>query len=566
MPFGKTNAPATFQRALDIILSGLKWQICHVYLDDVIIFSATLQQHVKDVDTVLTRLREAGVTLNLEKCKWFSTEVEYLGHFLTPGQLHVHNKNVEALKNATFPTTETQLKSFLGMCSVYRRFVKDFAKGDKPLNAFTTAEVPPTVPEPTEAARASFEDLRRALLEPPILSSPKAGKELVVDVDACADHLGCTLLQKEDDAALHPVGYWSRGLNPAERNYSTTERECLGDVWSVLKLRQFLDGDRFLIRTDHQALCWIYSTTDSSGRLMRWRLRLSEFTFDVQYKPSASHHVPEFMSRTANGAAPEPIDEDIPCLALAETANGLSTARYTGTDMPAPVEFGDIVEAQQSDGFRTELAGRIAKQTAKDFFRHESHAIYRRSPHGDQLVIPSSLQERLLKLKHHATTAAHPGLNRMYYTMRRNYYWPSTISDIYKTITNCTSCAPNLLALRKHTSPLTLFPAEEPLTSLSVDIFGPIPASKAKNRFILVITDRFSKLPKCVALRRITAMSVASAIIDAWISCYGPPEFILSDQGPQFMSNFFIAVMKMLGVETVRTTSYHPQTNGQVER
>jgi len=142
---------------------------------------------------------------------------------------------------------------------------------------------------------------------------------------------------------------------------------------------------------------------------MRWRLRLSEFTFDVQYKPSASHHVPEFMSRTANGATPEPIDEDIPCLALAETAKGLSTKRYTGTDMPAPVELDDIVEAQQSDGFRTELAGRIAKQTAKDFFRHESHAIYRRLPHGDQLVIPSSLQERLLKLKHHATTAAHPG-------------------------------------------------------------------------------------------------------------------------------------------------------------
>jgi len=154
----------------------------------------------------------------------------------------------------------------------------------------------------------------------------------------------------------------------------------------------------------------------------------------------------------------------------------------------------------------------------------------------------------------------------MYYTMRRNYYWPSTISDIYKTITNCTSSAQNRLALRKHTSPLTLFPAEEPLTSLSVDIFGPIPASKAKNRFILVITDRFFKLPMCVALRRITAMSVASAIIDAWIFCYGPPDFILSDQGPQFMSNFFIAVMKMLGVETVRTTSYHPQTNGQVER
>jgi len=120
--------------------------------------------------------------------------------------------------------------------------------------------------------------------------------------------------------------------------------------------------------------------------------------------------------------------------------------------------------------------------------------------------------------------------------------------------------------LRRHTTPLTLFQATEPLTELSVDIFGPIPASKKGNRFILVITDRFAKLIKCVALRRITAMSMASAIIDAWVSAYGSPDRILSDQGPQFMSNFFIAVMKMLGIETVRTTAYHPQTNGQVER
>jgi len=140
------------------------------------------------------------------------------------------------------------------------------------------------------------------------------------------------------------------------------------------------------------------------------------------------------------------------------------------------------------------------------------------------------------------------------------------VTDIHLTISECTTCAQNRLALRQKTTPLTLFQATEPLTELSVDIFGPIPAFKKGNGFILVITDRFAKLTKCVALRRITAMSVASAIIDAWVSAYGPPDRILSDQGPQFMSNVFIAVMKMLGIETVRTTAYHPQTNGQVER
>jgi len=269
MPFGLTNAPATFQHALDIILSGFKWQVCLVHLDDVIIFSANAEQHIKDVGTVLHRLREAGATLNLEKCTWFSDEVEYLGHIVRPGQLHVHNKNVDALKHAKFPTTKTQLKSFLGMCNVHRRFVKDFAKRAKPLNALTRAEIPPDLPPPTDVAITAFEDLRNALLCPLVLALPKANRKLVVDVDACADQVGCTLLQEEPGELLHPVGYWSRELTAAEKNYSTTERECLGVVCAVLKLRQFLDEHRFLIRTDHQTLTWIYSTTDSSGRLMR---------------------------------------------------------------------------------------------------------------------------------------------------------------------------------------------------------------------------------------------------------------------------------------------------------
>jgi len=515
MPFGLTNAPATFQRALDLFLSGLKWQICLVYLDDVIIFSANADQHVKDVDMVLHRMREAGVTLNLEKCTWFSDEVEFLGHIVHPGQLHVHNKNVDALKHAKFPTTKTQLKSFLGMCNVYRRLVKDFAKRAKPLNALTRAEIPPDLPPPTDVAIAAFEDLRNTLLCPPVLALQKANRKLVVDVDACADQVGCTLLREKPGELLHPVGYWSRGLTAAEQNYSKTKRECLGVVWAVIKLRHFLDGQRFLIRTLRQALSWIYSTTDSSGRVMRWRLRLSEYTFDMVYKPGASHHLPDFLSRASTVAPPDDIHDDIPCLALAETANGLRTGRYTGTDTPEPVEFDDVVEAQQTDDFCVEMSTRVERETAKAFFRNEHHALYRRTPYGNQLVIPKSVRERVLTLEHHATVAAHPGINRMYYAMRKAYYWPSMVSDIHTTITKCATCAKNRLALRRHTTPLTLFPATEPLTELSVDIFGPIPASKKGNRFILVITDRFAKLTKCVALRRVTAMSVASAIIDA---------------------------------------------------
>ena len=206
---------------------------------------------------VLTRLRAAVVTLNLDNCAWFSDEVDHPGHIVRPGQLHVHGKNVDALKHASLPTTKIEPKSFLGMCNVHRRFVKDFARRAKPLSAMTPAEVPMDLPEPTDAALPAFDDLRQALLAPPILALPKAKGQTIFDVDACADQLGRTSLQEQPDGTRLPVGYWSRGLSPAEKNYSRTERECLGVVWSVLKLRHFLDGHRFLIRTDHQALSGI---------------------------------------------------------------------------------------------------------------------------------------------------------------------------------------------------------------------------------------------------------------------------------------------------------------------
>jgi len=192
-------------------------------------------------------------------------------------------------------------------------------------------------------AIAAFEDFRNALLCPPILAVLKANRKLVVDVGACADQVGRTLFQDEPGEQLHPVAYWSRGLTAAQQKYYTTGRECFGVVWAVLKFRHVPDGQRFLIQTDHQALSWIYCTTDTSGRLMRWKLHLSEYTFDMVYKPGASHHLPDFLSRASTVAPPEDIHDDIPCLALAETANGLRTGRYTGTDTPELVVFDDVV-------------------------------------------------------------------------------------------------------------------------------------------------------------------------------------------------------------------------------
>jgi len=166
-------------------------------------------------------------------------------------------------------------------------------------------------------------------------------------VDTCADQLRCTLCREKSGELLHPAGYWCRGLTGADQKICTTDGECLGVVWAVLKLRHFLDGQRLLIRTDHQAVSWIYSTTDSSGRLLRWRLCLSEYTFDMVYKSGVSHQLPDFLSRASSEAPTEDIHDDIPCIAVAETSNAVMMGRCTGFDTPDLMNFNDVVEVRR---------------------------------------------------------------------------------------------------------------------------------------------------------------------------------------------------------------------------
>jgi len=215
MPFGLTNAPATFQRALDILLAGVKWQFCLVYLDDVIIFSKTEEEHIVHVDYILNLLKKAGVSLKFRKSEFFKLSVDYLGHTIRPGKLEVTQSGTAALKHAEYPTTQTQLRSYLGSCNVYRRFVKNFASIASPLTDLLCKGMPETlrVPPTSEEVKA-FEQLKDVLLSPPVLRLPHPEKPYVLDVDASAGQLGCTLLQ-EHEKVLHPVGYWSKTLTPA---------------------------------------------------------------------------------------------------------------------------------------------------------------------------------------------------------------------------------------------------------------------------------------------------------------------------------------------------------------
>jgi len=195
VPFGLCNAPATFRRAIDMIHFGFKWKNVLVYLDNLIIFSADAESHLSHLDTVLTLLGKHGVTLKAQQCHLFTNEVEYLGHVVRPGRLSVNEKNLKAIKKASFPQTQTQLRSFLGMCNVYRRFTVDFAKTAKPLNNLNSLNLPKPLGPPTPEERAALDKLPEKLCHPPILAIPRKEGKYIIDVDASYGQLGCCLLQ-----------------------------------------------------------------------------------------------------------------------------------------------------------------------------------------------------------------------------------------------------------------------------------------------------------------------------------------------------------------------------------
>jgi RNase H-like domain found in reverse transcriptase len=210
----------------------------------------------------------------LKKFHFLKDTVDYLGHVIRPGQLSVAEKNTAALKDMMHPTTQTELRSFLGLCNVYRRFVKGFAKISAPLNILLRkGETPQLSPLSSELVFA-FDTLRASLLNPPILALPRIEGAHTLDTDASDHQLGCCLLQEQPDGTQKPIGYWSRGLTSAEKNNSTTEKECLEIVWEILHLRPYLEGQKFIIRTDHHSLWWVLNLSDAQGCLARWRLRL----------------------------------------------------------------------------------------------------------------------------------------------------------------------------------------------------------------------------------------------------------------------------------------------------
>lgn len=293
MPFGLKNAPSTFQRAIDNVLIGLKNNRCFVYLDDIVIHADNLQNHIKNLKQIFQRLSDYNLKIQPDKCEFFRKEVMYLGHLITSHGVKPDPKKITAVENYPIPKTQKDIKAFLGLAGYYRRFIENFSRISQPLTKLLKKNVNFNW---TSLQQNSFETLKTLLTNEPVLQYPDFNKLFILTTDASNFAIGSILSQGIIPNDL-PVAYASRTLNRAEGNYSTTEKELLAIVWSVKHFRPYLYGQKFKIITDHRPLTWLFNVKDPGSRLIRWRLALEEYDYEIIYKQGKHNQNADALSR-----------------------------------------------------------------------------------------------------------------------------------------------------------------------------------------------------------------------------------------------------------------------------
>ncbi|MGL5708984.1 MAG: reverse transcriptase domain-containing protein, partial [Aeromonas sp.] len=554
MPFGLSGAPFTFRKLMVRLLNEL--ENVAVYGDDIVIFSDSVQDHRRHLESVLRRISEAGLRINGGKSQVNKETVTLLGHIVGRGEIRPLPEKLTQIGNAEPPKSKRELRKFLGQAGFYSKFVPDFNSKAAPLFEILRKD---NIFKWTDETQQAFKILQAETSgNHPTLRLPKLNGEFTVTTDASDRGIGAVLQQEGK-----PVEYASRVLTSAEQKYSTTEKECLAIVWALEKWRPYLLGRKFHVKTDHKPLEWLKTARDPRGKLARWTLKLQEYDFSIGYIPGSQNHMADYLSRIS--------DEDhLPSLAYG--ANALTVAFEHDPSQ--------LVEAQEEDRLisqikRALLAGDQLPQTVME----PGHHVYRAkwsdlnlSANGLVMirvnersvpVIPTSRQGGLISQAHEM---AHTGCQRTISMLKQRAFWPRMVEDIKQFVLSCTRCQ-----VVKGTSTSNNLPIQPiPVTTFgeiwSVDVMGPFPATVCGEQYVLVMTEHLTRWIEVAAITDQRALTVCRAIMDHIIADHGVPQKILTDQGPCFESDEFRRRLMELGIKKVRTTPYHPQGNGLTER
>ena len=578
MPFGLCNAPATFQRLMDTVLAGLQWSSCVVYLDDTVIPGTTFQAHVANLRAVFGRLKGANLKLKPRKCRFCVREVNFLGHIVSADGVRTDPIKTEKVSTWPQPTSRRELQQFLGLAGYYRRFVPNFAAVAKPLYQLTEKNAKFAWDDRADEA---FKDLRQRLVTAPTLAFPDYSRPFILDTDASDVGIGGVLSQKQEDGSERVIAYGSRTLSRPERRYCVTRRELLAVVTFVQHFRPYLLGREFLLRTDHGSLTWLTNFKEPEGQLARWLECLEEYTFETVHRPGKQHANADALSRRpcpqCGREEFQPVQEhaveagvlavlserspqELRQLQLEDSTTGVVLQAMEQKQQPEP----DVIARGGPEVRRlVQLWNRLLIEDGLLKRKYDSEKGQR---HWIQLVVPHVLREEIMKELHAGSLEGHLGEDKTLGKIQERFYWPGMQGDVAQWIRTCSACTTRKSPPQRSRAPLQTVASGFPMQVVAVDILGPLPESTAGNSYILVAGDYFTKWVEAYAIPNQEAVTVARKLVDQMFCRFSPPEQLHSDQGKQFESKLLKEVCNLLGIRKSRTTPYHPQCDGQVER
>lgn len=595
MSFGLANAPATYQRLQEECLGDLHLKICYIYLDDLIIFSRTFEEHLARLRQIFDRIRQYGLKLSPKKCSFLMNKVKYIGHIVSEEGVQADPDKVDKVRKWPTPKNPEEVRSFLGFVGYYRKFIENFSKIARPLiDVMATGKKSRSQSTKQHASwkwgqdqERAFNVLKDKLTSPPILGYPDFSKPFELHTDACGTGLGAVLYQKQN-GHNRVIAYASRGLTKSERNYPTHKLEFLALKWAITeKFSDYLLGQTFSVFTDNNPLTYVLTSAKLDATGHRWIAALSAYNFTITYKPGKSNSDADGLSRV-----PEIIDCD-----TVKAICNLQQGHPLIESLPVTPAFCDQIQPTDADAFQRIDLHDVQQRDAiistwKEYVRNGSRPkrdtittdydmIFHRNfkklrvvddllvrvtnvegREHEQVVVSSEVVSTILEYLH--DRMGHPGRERTTALVMDRFYWPRMRKDIANWVDQCDRCLKFKTPNNQRAS-LVNISTTQPLELVCMDFLTLEPA-KGGIQNILVITDHFTKFAVAVPTKNQTAKTTADALLNHFIIPYGLPRKIHSDQGTNFSSKLIQELCQLTGITKSRTTPYHPMGNGITER
>ena len=562
MPFGLTNAPAAFQKMINSVLREKLDIFVVVYLDDILIFSDTEEEHREHVHWVLKTLQDAKLLVEPTKCEFHTHEVNFLGYTIRPNEIAMEKSKIDAVREWPKPTNVKEVQSFVGFANYYRRFIKNFGMIASPLTNLTkkTEEF-----KWTNECQQAFEKLKNTIVSDTVLSQYDPKKPVELETDASDFAMGATIGQRNDEGRMRPIAFASKKLHGAELNYPIYDKEFMAIIFGFKEFRHYLIGNIHKVKvfTDHKNIAYFASTQELNGRQIRWAEYLSEFNYEIIHRKGSENGRADALSRRTD------YDKK-----TKEKAKGqlfeLNTNGHLQQRTMATISYKVEPDLSNYRQIRQEVE-KMDKNSLPAEIKEVNDGLP--TTYSDRVWVPPILRFDLIKDLHGHPTAGHQGTRKTLERIKRTYDYKGIKKDVVKIINECEDCARSKAARHKPYGELKpLQVPSRPWESIAFDHITKLPTSREISSdqeydSIFVITDRLTKYGYFIPFKEATDAEVlAYTVLRTVVANHGLPNEIISDRGTTFASKFWQALMAQLGVKHKLSTAYHPQTDGQTER